>query len=106
MRFARFHRTTRALFVLSACLLASACTTDAKGSAPQAPPGKDSATAGNAAQPGVGGAAGGRQAPSMTLASSDVAIIAPTTLEAGTALTGDLRPIETIDVRSRIEGEL
>jgi RND family efflux transporter MFP subunit len=32
--------------------------------------------------------------------------VAPTTIEDGVALTGDLRPLETIDVRSRIEGDL
>jgi RND family efflux transporter MFP subunit len=35
-----------------------------------------------------------------------VATIAPTTIEDGVALTGDLNPIETIDVRSRLEGDL
>jgi membrane fusion protein (multidrug efflux system) len=32
--------------------------------------------------------------------------VAPTTIEDGVALTGDLHPLETIDVRSRIEGDL
>lgn len=44
--------------------------------------------------------------PSITLASSDVATISEITIEDGVALTGDLRPIETIDVRARIEGDL
>ncbi len=101
MRFDRFHRTTHVLAVLGTVLLASACI-DAKGSAPSS---KDSATAGSSAQPAAG-TPGGRQSPSMTLSASDIATIAPTTIEAGTALTGDLRPIETIGVRARIEGEL
>ena len=42
----------------------------------------------------------------MTLAPADVATVAPTTIDEATALAGDLRPIETVDVRSRIEGDL
>ena len=76
--------------------------------------GKDAATpASAAAQPGGGtksgaptGARGGRPSPSITLAATDVAIIAAGTIEDGTALTGDLRPIETIDIRARIDGDL
>jgi RND family efflux transporter MFP subunit len=93
--------------------LAAACSKDASGSAA----GGDSARGGTAAQqgrPAGGGAgaargaggAGGRSAPSITLAATDVATVAPTTIEDGVALTGDLHPLETIDVRSRIEGDL
>jgi RND family efflux transporter MFP subunit len=35
-----------------------------------------------------------------------VASVAPATIEDGVALTGDLNPIETLDVRARLEGEL
>ena len=49
---------------------------------------------------------GGRPTPSITLASTDVAAVAPTTIEDGVALTGDLNPIETIDVHARLEGDL
>jgi membrane fusion protein, multidrug efflux system len=84
---------------------AAACSKDAGGS-PAAGPG-----AAGAAGPGAAGAQGpgrpgARQAPTITLAASDVATVTPTTIEDGVALTGDLRPIETIDVRSRIEGDL
>src|SRR3954447_20373380 len=96
-------RAARAFILLGTAVALSACSKDANGSATDA--GK-----GGVAQSGAPGAAssaaGGRAAPSMTLASSDIATIAPSTIEAGTALTGDLRPIETIDVRSRLEGEL
>src|SRR5437763_11591556 len=92
--------------------LASACTkdasgTDAKGGASQQgkPAGGEGAASGAAAGGGKGGA-GGRTAPSITLASTDIATVAPATIEDGVALTGDLRPSETIDVRSRIEGDL
>jgi membrane fusion protein, multidrug efflux system len=94
--------------------MAAACSKDAAGSAA----GGDGVRGGTAAQQGRpaggGGAdaargasgAGGRSAPSITLAATDVATVAPTTIEDGVALTGDLHPLETIDVRSRIEGDL
>ena len=95
---------------------AAACSKDAAGSA------TDSSRTGGAAQQGgpaggaaagapgsAGGAArgpGGRPAPSITLATTDVATVASMTIEDGVALTGDLHPIETIDVRARIDGDL
>ena len=98
--------------------LAAACSKDAAGSSA----GGESARGGGAAQqggPAGGGAAGsargpagggggpgGRPSPSITLAATDVAIVASMTIEDGVALTGDLHPLETIDVRSRIEGDL
>jgi RND family efflux transporter MFP subunit len=89
-------RASRTL-VLLACIAASACSTDAKGStASGAPPGAGSA----------GGSAAGRIAPSITLAPTDVATVTTTTIEDGVALTGDLNPIETVDVRARLEGDL
>jgi membrane fusion protein, multidrug efflux system len=86
---------------------AAACSKDAGGS-PAAGPG---AAGPGAAGPGAVGAQapgrpGSRPAPTITLATSDVATVRPITLEDGVALTGDLHPIETIDVRSRIEGDL
>lgn len=43
---------------------------------------------------------------SITLAASDVANVVRRPLERGIAITGDLRPIERIEVRSRLEGDL
>ena len=95
----------RSLALLTALLAGGACGKDADGSA--APP------AAVAQQPGAPsaagaktGAPGARPSPSITLAASDVATIATGTIEDGTALTGDLRPIETIDVRARIDGDI
>ncbi len=51
-------------------------------------------------------AATARPAASITLAASDVATVSPATLEDGVALTGDLNPIETVEVHARIEGDL
>ena len=104
--------------------LASACSKDAAGSAAaegargaaaaqQGGPtggGREGGGAGGATAArgpgGVGGGAGGRPAPAITLAATDVATVTPMTIEDGVALTGDLHPLETIDVRARIEGDL
>ncbi|MDQ2665007.1 MAG: efflux RND transporter periplasmic adaptor subunit [Gemmatimonadota bacterium] len=97
--------TARA-FALSAALLAGiACGKEADGSAAPASASVQRSGA-PAASGGKAGAAGARTAPSITLAATDLATITPGTIEDGTALTGDLRPIETIDVRARIEGDL
>ena len=93
---------------------AASCSKDAAGSAAGskaagAPGGAAAgAGAGGAGGPGGGarGGAGGRAAPSVTLEANDIATVATTTIEDGIALTGDLNPSETIDVRSRIEGDL
>jgi membrane fusion protein (multidrug efflux system) len=76
-------RIARILALITATAVAGACSKDANGLP-----------------------AAGRPSPSITLAATDVATIAPSTIESGAALTGDLRPIETIDVRARIEGDL
>ena len=106
-----------ASLALALLSLAVACSKDAAGSATAGAEGNRGgaaqqggpAGAGGAAPAGTGGAArgpGGRPAPSITLSASDVATVAPMTIEDGVALTGDLHPIETIDVRARIEGDL
>jgi membrane fusion protein, multidrug efflux system len=104
-----------ASLTLTLLSLAAACSKDAAGSAASgegarggaAQQGGPAGGGGAARGPGGGGSApGGRAAPSITLAESDIATVAPTTIEDGVALTGDLRPLETIDVRSRIEGDL
>jgi len=92
--------------------IAAGCSKDAAGSdagggkASGAAGGGNAAAGGGAGAAGAKGGAGGRPAPSITLATTDVATVTPTTIEDGIALTGDLRPSETIDVRSRIEGDL
>ncbi|HZI42015.1 MAG TPA: efflux RND transporter periplasmic adaptor subunit [Gemmatimonadaceae bacterium] len=63
--------------------------------------------AGNRAQrPDSAGGRGARQAPTITLAPGDVAIVGKETIEEGAPITGDLKPIETVDVRARLEGDL
>lgn len=82
------------------CFAAAGCSTDAGGSS--AAQGQSRTAAGASAT----GTPGGRPAPSITLAATDVATVALTTIEDGVALTGDLNPIETIDVRARLDGDL
>jgi membrane fusion protein (multidrug efflux system) len=50
--------------------------------------------------------AGGRRAASITLAQSDIARAIRMSIEEAVAITGDLRPIETLEVKSRLEGDL
>lgn len=111
-------RTSRSALVALLLMAAASCSRDAGGSPAagdvRAPTGGSAGrpaggSAAGAAASGAGGGAprgGGRPAPTITLSAADVATVAPTTIEDGVALTGDLRPIETIDVRSRIEGDL
>jgi RND family efflux transporter MFP subunit len=55
----------------------------------------------------AGPAGGGRRpAQTLTLAASDVTIARRSTLVDGVAITGTLRPIETVEVRARIDGDL
>jgi membrane fusion protein, multidrug efflux system len=92
-------RTAQLAALALSCVVASACSSDAKGS--PAPGGAAGGRNGSAA-----GVVGGRPAPSITLAPTDVATVTTMTLEDGVALTGDLNPIETVAVRARLEGDL
>lgn len=62
---------------------------------------KPSAEAGPA-----GGRPGGRGAQTLTVAVSDVTVARRSTLVDGVAITGTLRPIETVEVRARLDGDL
>ncbi len=94
----------RALAAASLLALVAACGGDSSQATP--------AQGGGASQSGApaggpGGPGGpGRGGPSLTLAASDVASIGRSRLEESIAVNGDLRPIETIAVRARIEGDL
>ena len=82
--------------VTSALLLAvTACSRD--NGAPQ------SAEARPANAPAPGAA---RPAPTVTLASTDIATVSRSEIEEGVAITGDLHPIESVEVRARLEGDL
>lgn len=92
-------RAIRVIALLAATATGTACGKDTRDTS-LTPGGAQAGEAGKAAPSGA------KAAPSITLAASDVATIAPGTIEDGTPLTGDLRPSETIDVRARIEGDL
>src|SRR4051812_6341552 len=105
------------LLVLGAVVLATACKPDTPSDAAAAPanagrgaPSADTGATKTAGTPSGGGAPGaasggrGRTAAVITLAASDVATIQPTTIEDVTPISGDLRPIETLAVRSRVDG--
>ena len=103
----------RAALILS--LGAAACSGEAKSAAPEAGTrstqgaqrtGGSSPVSATGAGGGSAPGGAGRPSPSITLAPADVATIGLNTIEDATALTGDLHPIETVDVRSRIEGDL
>ena len=48
----------------------------------------------------------GARMATVTLATTDVAVVKRTRVEAGLPITGDLRPIESFDVRAQIEGDI
>lgn len=52
------------------------------------------------------GGSGGRSAQTLTLSPGDVSVVRQTSMVDGVAITGNLRPIETVDVRARLEGDL
>ena len=99
------HFTLHFVALTAALLTGIACGREAGGSATPA-----SASAPRSATPAPGGtktgAPGARPSPSIMLAATDVASIATGTIEDGTPLTGDLRPIQTIDIRSRLDGDI
>ncbi|MHB1224534.1 MAG: efflux RND transporter periplasmic adaptor subunit [Gemmatimonadaceae bacterium] len=88
--------------VLLVALLAGAagCSRDGAG----ADAGAGAAT--GAAGGGPGGGPGGPGASAVVLAATDVATAERGSIEAGTAVTGDLTPIEEVTVRARLEGDL
>ena len=82
--------------VTSALLLAiTACSRD--NGAPQSAEARPA----NASPPGAA-----RPAPTVTLASTDIATVSRSEIEEGVAITGDLHPIESVEVRARLEGDL
>lgn len=111
-------RTT--LLIACVALAAAACSDDSKDEAQAAtgtrPPagaavaregGQPAGGGGGASRPGApGGGAARRGGMAITLAASDVATVERRPLERGIAITGDLRPIERIEVRSRLEGDV
>jgi membrane fusion protein, multidrug efflux system len=99
---------------LITCVLATACTSKPADGAPAAA-GTGAPTSGVARPQGANGAGGtprsgaggpGRGGGGVTVAATDVATIARGTIEDAIAVSGDLRPIETIEVRARLAGDV
>jgi RND family efflux transporter MFP subunit len=90
--------TTRFVPLLAVALLTAACSGGDGGTAQAAPAGGK----------GAGGAAGpgGRGGAAVVLAATDVGVIERGTIEDAAAISGDLRPVETVEVRARLEGDL
>ena len=86
-----------------ALLLSAAACGQSSDTAAAAPPGAGGPGAGG---PGGGGPGGAGRRPPLVLAASDVAEVRRGAIEAGIPISGDLRPIQTVVVRSRIEGDL
>ena len=120
------------LCALGAALLVGACGGDSPVPSAQGAPARPESLAARATAPGGGagltssasgsvpaagradargapggmGGPGGRGTPTVTLAATDIARVARGTIEEGIAITGDLNPIATVEVRARIEGDL
>jgi membrane fusion protein (multidrug efflux system) len=92
-----------------ALLVATACSKTGDAEAKPAEGGAGGGAAG--ARPAAGGAPGGRGGPGggrggVVLAATDVKEIATGVIENSVAVSGNLRPIETIEVRSRLNGDI
>jgi membrane fusion protein, multidrug efflux system len=88
-----------ALFLL--LLGAAACSGDERGTQTAA------AAPARGGPGGAGGPGGGPGGPPTTvLAATDVGEVRRAPIEAATPVTGDLRPVETVEVRARLEGDL
>ncbi len=87
---------------------ASAATpsSGASSAAPPAGPGAPGGAPGTTPGGAPGGAPGGRTGGSVVLSRADVHTIARGVIESGIAISGNLRPIENVSVRARIEGDL
>ena len=100
-------------FACAALLLVTACSKSVDAEAKTAPGGGSGAPAGAAAGArggaqgapgGRGGASGGRGG--VVVAATDVATLANGVIENAVNVSGNLRPIETIAVRSRLNGDI
>jgi len=78
--------------------------TAACGEQGEASPAQGGGAAATAKGPGGPGGAGSR--PPTILGATDVIEVKPGTIEDGITISGDLKPIEVIDVRSRVEGNI
>lgn len=87
-----------ALVLVAAATVAAGCGSEDVRAATGAGQGKAGDSPG-----GTGGQRGGAV---VFLSTTDVAEASTTSLEAGVPITGDLRPLEVVEVRARLEGDL
>lgn len=94
------------ILIVGGCLIAASACKDKPTDAAAAQGGRGGA--GGSAPRGAQapGGRGGRGAATITLAATDVSVVQAGTIEAVSAISGDLQPIETVAIRSRIEGDL
>ena len=105
--------THRSLLVLASLALA-ACGGDKTAPADAATLSKSGAAGGAASAAPMGapngaggpGAGGARSGGSVVLSGADVHKVAPGLIESGISISGNLRPIETVSIRARLEGDL
>ena len=101
MRYSTFAGALGAL----ALLTLTACGKDGEAGTPGG-----AAQGGGSGAPGMGkggpGGPGGRGSSAMALGPSDVTEAKTVTIEASILINGDLKPIEEIAVRSRVEGNV
>ncbi len=91
---------------MSVAIASVAAISCSKAGSESAAPGGDRPPSG-APVAGPGGAAGGsRGGQTLTLAPTDVSIARTSAIIDGVPITGSLRPIETVSVRARLEGDL
>jgi len=103
------NRTLVAIAILAGAVACKSDANQANAASTGSNVARDSSNGGGGqgGRRGGGGAGrGGRPASAITLASSDVGVVKHDVIESGIPITGDLRPIETIGVRARIEGDL
>jgi len=84
-------------------LAASACS---NARSEDADPAKRPAAGAPVNGPGGGPGTAGRGGQTLTIAPTDISIARATNMAEGVPLTGNLRPIETVTVRARLEGDL
>jgi RND family efflux transporter MFP subunit len=87
-----FHRNSVAAATIAAIVILAGCS--------------KSGGEASARPAGTAGGPGGRGPQSLTLNESDISLVGRSNMVDGVAVTGTLRPIETVDVRARLEGIL
>jgi len=92
---------TRVLGVLTLAGLLAGCSGESGSGEAQAQDNSKSSSSGPAQQPG-----GGRGRGPITIAATDVASVRQGTIEDAVPVTGNLQPLERVEIRARLEGEI